>query len=758
MTNFFKTLYLCFILLWGILFLCPSLDAAVPELTPEERLWLSAHDGKIRLAHTPDWPPMDYLDENGKPTGMVADYIQLIEKKLNFRFKKVPVKSWDELLDLAKAGDIDAISAGQPTEGRRKFMTWSTPFLNLKTTIIVKKEHRGKLVLDKMQGMEIGVVHQYAVGEFIKEMYPYLTIVDVANPLDGIRKVSFGELDAMITEVPNALYIIDTEKIPNLRLAGDTGFELKHGMGIRKDWPIFSRIIEKGLASITDEEHKEIYHRWVKLETPNFYLTRAFWYSILGSIALVMLSIGIVLFWNMELKKLVLQRTEDLRINEIGLEALLALNEHPHKSIQDIIEFAFQQMMELTQSNFGYLSLEDQNDLIYIMESDNSTKGRRFILQDRRNGLSKNTKGLWGDAVQSGKALVSNDYHLSNPGLKGLPEAHKKIVRYMNVPIFDHGKIVVVAGMGNKETDYTPSDLRQLNLIAHGMWRLIQRKKAERAMHKSEQRFQDLVETSPNGIAIVQDNIIVYKNSTQVNLIGDLNFLYPYEDHRINKEDLPKVKAFYEQITKNNLSQTEVTFRFYSKEPADNNDTMTWVSCIATPIDYNDRNAFMLIFIDMTESKRFQHLLIIQDKMASLGNVSAGIAHEIRNPLSGINIYLGTIEKYFKNPDKVEKIESSILAIRSASQKIESVIKRVMNFAKPTEPKFESINLNIPVKEAINLTIFTLNKKGINILQDLDHNLPNCYAEPHLIEEVVLNLINNAADAISQTQDNGTIK
>jgi PAS domain S-box-containing protein len=562
----------------------------------------------------------------------------------------------------------------------------------------------------------------------------------------------------MITEVPNALYLIETEKIPNLRLAGDTGFELNHGMGIRRDWPIFRGIIEKTLSAISEQEHKKIYNRWAHFEIPSFYQTPTFWYWILGAAAAFLLVIGTILIWNMELKKQVSQRTEALRFNEIGLEALLALNERPHKSIQDIIEFSFQQMLELSQSSFGYLTLEEQDGTTYVVDSSDPESGQKNYVQKHSTGFAPETKGFWGNAVRTGKPIISNDYRLSNPRLKGVPEAHKQIIRYMNVPIINHGKIVVVVGMGNKETDYTMADLRQLNLLAHGMWRMIQRKKAEQAMQKSEARFENLVENSPNGIAIVQKNKVVHQNSTQVELIGDLNFMEPDTDHRFHQDDLEKVKAFYAQILNDDLKQPELAFRFYTHDTEGNPGTMTWVTCIATPIEYHDQNAFLLIFIDMTEAKKLQHLLTIQDKMASLGHVSAGIAHEIRNPLSGINIYLGTIEKYFKNPDKIEKVNSSIEAARSASRKIESVIKRVMNFAKPTEPKFALINVNEPVNEAINLIRFTMNKKGIDIIEELDDDMPDCYAEPHMIEEVALNLINNAAEAILQTRDKGFIK
>ncbi|MCG8615665.1 MAG: transporter substrate-binding domain-containing protein, partial [Desulfobacterales bacterium] len=627
------------------LFMAPAYSrGAVPELTPAEEQWLNEHDRKVRLAHTPDWPPLDFLGADGKPTGMAADYIRLIEEKLNFRFKKVSVGSWEEMLHRARNGTIDIISAGQETTERRGFMNWSSPFLNLKTTIIVNKDISENLTLDKMRGMNIGVVRQYAVGEFIREMYPELTIVDVASSLEGIRMVSFGELDAMITEVPNALYIIETEKIPNLRLAGDTGFELHHGMGIRKDWPLFLNIIEKALASITQEEHQAIYSRWVRLDTPNFYKTRTFWYTMLGIAGTALVVIAAILLWNMELKRQVAYRTEALRFNEIGLEALLTLNERPHKSVRDIIEFAFRQMLELTRSSFGYLTLEDQDGSTYVVDSaSRENQGAKFRVVRHRHGFPEETKGFWGDAVRTGKPMISNDYHGSNPDLRGVPEVHRQIRRYMNVPIFNNGNIVVVAGMGNKDSEYTLSDLRQLNLLAHGMWRLIQRKKAEQAMQKSEKRFHDLVEYSPNGIAIVQNNSVVHQNSNMGRLLGDLDFLNPDTEPRFYGDDVDPARTFFRQMAEDDLQTAEVAFRFYSGDGIEDEDNLNWVTCIATPMDYHDQDAFLLIFMDMTEAKRLEHLLTIQDKMASLGHVSAGIAHEIRNPLSGINIYLGTI-------------------------------------------------------------------------------------------------------------------
>jgi signal transduction histidine kinase len=152
--------------------------------------------------------------------------------------------------------------------------------------------------------------------------------------------------------------------------------------------------------------------------------------------------------------------------------------------------------------------------------------------------------------------------------------------------------------------------------------------------------------------------------------------------------------------------------------------------------------------MDMTKTKELEHLLTIQDKMASLGRVAAGIAHEIRNPLSGINIYINTLNKLHHKEGSEEKVEQILKNIQSASVKIESVIRRVMDFAKPSEPKLTLVDINEPVTDAINLTAVTMRKSGIQIKKSLADDLPRSYADKNLIEEMVLNLLNNAAEAM----------
>jgi C4-dicarboxylate-specific signal transduction histidine kinase len=139
--------------------------------------------------------------------------------------------------------------------------------------------------------------------------------------------------------------------------------------------------------------------------------------------------------------------------------------------------------------------------------------------------------------------------------------------------------------------------------------------------------------------------------------------------------------------------------------------------------------------------------------MSALGHVATGIAHEIRNPLSGINIYLSNLEHLFGQADGLEsaereKITRIVGKLRSASERIASVIHKVMEFSKPAPPRMSRVNLNAAVEEAVRLSITELRKHDVHLEKCLAPDLPPCAADLRLVEQVVLNLINNASQAM----------
>jgi len=274
-------------------------------------------------------------------------------------------------------------------------------------------------------------------------------------------------------------------------------------------------------------------------------------------------------------------------------------------------------------------------------------------------------------------------------------------------------------------------------------------KRAERALLESEQRFRSLIENSFIGICIIKNNRIIYQNPEQERLLGPL----PREPllanrKNIHPDDVEKLKQFHQAVISGEVQAQDTDFRFYYQDNTKKILTMKWVQCRAKIIEYQGEEAMLVYIMDVSRSKELERLLRIQDKMSSLGRVAAGIAHEIRNPLSGINIYLNTLEKIYDKRESLEKVKGILEKIQSASIKIEAVIRRVMDFSKPSEPKFVLTDINKPIKEALNLSEVTLRKRGIKIEKALASDLPLFQVDPNLIEQAILNLINNATEAM----------
>jgi PAS domain S-box-containing protein len=301
----------------------------------------------------------------------------------------------------------------------------------------------------------------------------------------------------------------------------------------------------------------------------------------------------------------------------------------------------------------------------------------------------------------------------------------------------------------SEEEPFLKEERILLDAIAERAGKIIERTQAERSLQESEKRFRDLVENSLVGIFIIQDDQVVYKNPELDSLLGPVPKEFNLVAYtNIHPTDTEKVKQGFHNLSSGKSRKLDMEFRFYPEGKMDSRSDMKWVHCRASLIDYRKKEAILVCMMDVTRAKELEHLLIVQDKMASLGRVAAGMAHEIRNPLSGINIYLNTLVKLYNKGEGLDKVIGILNQLQSASGKIESVIRRVMDFSMPSAPRLDLTDINQPIEEAIKLTAVTLRKSGIKIDTALAQDLPTSLMDPHMIEEVIVNLITNAADAM----------
>lgn len=307
----------------GLLLARPAPGQETVPLTAEERQWLAEHP-TIRLAPDPDFPPVEFFDGEGIYRGLAADYLALLEQKLGVRFTVVPLRDWGEVLEKARSREVDMFGAAAETPQRAEYMRFTRPYLEFPAVIIANESVTAALDLEKLRGMRVAVVAGYAAHDFLRLQHPELELDLVPDVATGLRKASFGMVDAFVGNLATASFYLEKEGLTNLHVAGEAGYVYRLSLAVRGDWPTLQRILEKGLVSIGREERETIYRRWVSLGPESLLASRRFWATVLAIAAAAALAVGVVAAWNRSLKREVRRKTEKLLETGELLESVIA--------------------------------------------------------------------------------------------------------------------------------------------------------------------------------------------------------------------------------------------------------------------------------------------------------------------------------------------------------------------------------------------------------------------------------------------------
>ncbi|MFB3077246.1 MAG: transporter substrate-binding domain-containing protein, partial [Lysobacterales bacterium] len=261
MKTYFKLLF--FQTLAGLLSVMAHMPASAQDLdlTEAEQTWLTEHP-TLRIAPDPDFPPLEFFDEQGRYQGLVADYMRLVAERLGVRLEAIRTNNWSQSIDALRSGEADLIGAMAPIDEFRKEFLFSATYFGFSDAIITNEDVKGQVRLEDLGGKQVLVVADWPAVQLLRNQYPDVFPVEVESTLEGLMKVAFKEYDYMIAFLPTATYIIREQALAGLHVAGLVGVTSGAAM-VSKDSEILRGLIDKALASITEKERQSIENRWL---------------------------------------------------------------------------------------------------------------------------------------------------------------------------------------------------------------------------------------------------------------------------------------------------------------------------------------------------------------------------------------------------------------------------------------------------------------------------------------------------------------
>jgi two-component system sensor histidine kinase/response regulator len=188
------------------------------------------------------------------------------------------------------------------------------------------------------------------------------------------------------------------------------------------------------------------------------------------------------------LEEMVRERTVDLEeanrrlsISDTRLNAMFDMSQKAADlDERDLLQMGIDEAVQLTGSRIGYLHLinEDQDTIEFYAWS-RQTLTQCESMEGQHCPVS--SAGLWADTVRSRRPLIHNTFP-AEPGEPGFPSCHLPLQRHMAVPVLEGGLVRMLLGVGNKPDNYDESDMRELQLIGDDLWRIVMRRRAEKAL------------------------------------------------------------------------------------------------------------------------------------------------------------------------------------------------------------------------------------------------------------------------------------
>jgi two-component system NtrC family sensor kinase len=359
--------------------------------------------------------------------------------------------------------------------------------------------------------------------------------------------------------------------------------------------------------------------------------------------------------------------------------------------------------------------------------------------------MNKAAQDLFGYSVEEvrGKSLnVFNEKPISQNSLREILDAIAKdnVWRGITAKKHKNGKTFIC------ECNFSPlyDEKGQICSYIDVQRDVTRQKEVEAKLQEHKKLIDSILATMPEGVVVIdsKDRIILANKA-----FGDVFHIHKTAIKNKKLDEILIADQFFDLHKALKSGETEdntLEFRYQAQ------DVDKIIYCIIVKMD-GERT--LLTFTDISKEREEEEKLYLTDRLASIGEMAAGLAHELNNPLTGIL----ALSQMLIGSDLPEEHKEDLECIYSEAKRAAGIVKNVLLFARNKIDASGRTSINDVIKDVLRLREYEQRSSNIKVVTEMEKNLPDIPIDKGQLQQVILNIISNAEAAIKEVNRPGVI-
>ncbi len=434
------------------------------------------------------------------------------------------------------------------------------------------------------------------------------------------------------------------------------------------------------------------------------------------------------------------------RVQELTVLYSIGKSVNTLMDLEELLERIVEAGVYITRAEEGFLLLrDDHTDELYLRAAKNLGEQRaqrlRMPIDD----------SLAGQVVRTGKPIRINQ---GETGMVLKVKTGFLVRSIIQVPLTVGQEVIGVLAVDNQQSDrgFNDNDQYLLSTLAGYAAISIENARLYSQVKQSEERYRDLFANAYDVIFTLDRNLCINSiNKAGQQLTG--YSLVNLQGHPLSKFCTPtsweSVQSWFDELLKGNaVSPFELELLRHDGELL-YLEVSTRCICVRQQV-----KELHCIARNLTERRHLEEQLIQAEKLSAIGQLVAGVAHELNNPLTSIS---GYAQLLLRDKTLSERTIEDLQNIHVQAERAARIVQGLLIFAREHKPERITVNLNEILQSTYQLRAYQLRVDNIKVVTKYDPHLPPTVADPHQLQQVFLNLINNAHQAMMSRGGSGTL-